>query len=169
MHQSSVWTETASLRSYHVENIFITVEYVSAELPVNFLFLSEIYQHSAWLLTCPLLYKPTNIITPHTALLRQDETVSAHTLNNRTTAEAEDHLLISSSSDYKHFDVWLWIWLPFQAQTCLSFLSTKWFVFQPVESQTACSHGWSLFPACCLATVWLKEGNWLLFASSLRL
>lgn len=67
-----------------VKNVSIAVDHITAELPVSSLFSSEIYQHSAPCLHascyCSMVLLPhgnSKIITPHTALLQRDETVSA--------------------------------------------------------------------------------------------
>lgn len=66
------------------KNVSIAVDHITAELPVSSLFSSEIYQHSAPCLHascyCSMVLLPhgnSKIITPHTALLQRDETVSA--------------------------------------------------------------------------------------------
>lgn len=66
------------------KNVSIAVDHITAELPVSSLFSSEIYQHSAPCLHascyCSMVLLPhgnSKIITPHTALLQWDETVSA--------------------------------------------------------------------------------------------
>lgn len=79
-----------------------------AKLPVIFLFVTEIYQHSAhcehgrrYCSVLLLQHKSTNIITAHTASVQQDETSSAPQ-STATYQITRQHLVASGDEDLLH-------------------------------------------------------------------